>query len=59
MPVNGVLRHRGIEAWLEDSNGYPIALSEDANIASNTISSWVNVTPRKVSLSMSVPLLEQ
>ena len=45
MPVNGVLRRRGIEAWLEDSDGHPIALSEDANIAVNKISTWVNVKP--------------
>ena len=55
MPLNSVLRHRGIEAWLEDSSG-SMALSEDANIDSNNISPWVNVTPRQVSL---FPPLEQ
>ena len=55
MPVNSVLRHRGIEAWLENSNGSPIALKNDANIDSNNISTWVDITPRQVSL----PTLEQ
>lgn len=47
--MSGALKHRGLEAWLEDTNGSPIALSEDANIHSNTISTWVNVSPRQVS----------
>ena len=54
MSASGVLRHRGVEAWLENTNGLPIALSAshggDADISSNTISTWVDVTPRQVSL---------
>ena len=51
MPAS-VLRHRGIEAWLEDAKGHPIAFSEDVEIDTNDISTvtWVNVKPRQVSL---------
>ena len=41
--------HRGVEAWLENSKDVPTALSEGADVESNTISAWVNVTPRQVS----------
>ena len=55
MSSSRVLRHRGLEAWLEDSRGLPITLAqktepEDFNIDLNKISTWVNVTPRQVSL---------
>lgn len=53
---SSVLSHRGIEVWLENSNGCPIALSEGGKIESYRISTWVNVTPRQVGLS---PLLGQ
>lgn len=45
--MSDALRHRGIEAWLEDSNGAPIPLTQAVDNLSNNISTWVHIEPRK------------